>query len=404
MRFLLRNHFENAHQSLKANRGRTGLTIIGTAIGIAGITFVLSISHGISELLNHQAIAPTKAIAVIHPGTNDTPLNSILQPSNATYTNTLTEKDVQDLTKLPNTTVTPLAVAKVGLSTNDKKLGADKVTLVGSTGSLKQIASLSMLDGQFIDEANGIVMGSQLSVDLFGTENSLGSVLYVRGEPMTVVGVLAPTDTPINYLGINLDNSAIISLPKISQFTSGVTQVQQIILTTDNKNQLDEAVSASEKILSQNHRGDHDFHILTGNQITEPTNELVQGVFIAILIIAGISILAGGIGIMNIMLVNVAERQREVGIRKAVGATRQAIINQFLVESAIIGLIGGAIGYLIGMVSAYVTSLFLLPVEPAIDWKSPIVAIILSILVGVIFGIYPAILSARKNPIESLRL
>ena len=107
---------------------------------------------------------------------------------------------------------------------------------------------------------------------------------------------------------------------------------------------------------------------------------------------------------MNIMLVNVAERQREVGIRKAVGATRQAIINQFLVESAIIGLIGGAIGYLIGMVSAYVTSLFLLPVEPAIDWKSPIVAIILSILVGVIFGIYPAILSARKNPIESLRL
>ncbi len=301
-------------------------------------------------------------------------------------------------------TVTPLAVAKIGLSTSDKQLGADKVTLVGSTGSLKQIASLSMLDGQFIDEANGIVMGSQLSVDLFGTENSLGSVLYVRGEPMTVVGVLAPTDTPINYLGINLDNSAIISLPKISQFTSGVTQVQQIILTTDNKNQLDEAVSASEKILSQNHRGDHDFHILTGNQITEPTNELVQGVFIAILIIAGISILAGGIGIMNIMLVNVAERQREVGIRKAVGATRQAIINQFLVESAIIGLIGGAIGYLIGMVSAYVTSLFLLPVEPAIDWKSPIVAIILSILVGVIFGIYPAILSARKNPIESLRL
>ncbi len=404
MRFLLKNHFENAHQSLRSNRGRTGLTIIGTAIGIAGITFVLSISHGISELLNHQAIAPIKATAIIRAGAENTTLNSVIQPSDVTYTNTLTEKDVQDLSKLPDVTVTPLAVAKVGLSTNDKKLEADKVTLIGSTGSLKQIASLSTLDGQFINEANGIVMGSQLSVDLFGTENSLGNVLYIRGEPMTVVGVLAPTDTPINYLGINIDNSAIISLPKISQFTSGVAQVQQIILTAEDKNRLNEAVSASEKIISQNHRGDRDFYILTGNQITEPTNELVKGVFIAILIIAGVSILAGGVGIMNIMLVNVAERQREVGIRRAVGATGQAIINQFLVESAIVGLIGGAIGYLIGMIGAYIVSLFLLPVEPAIDWKSPIIAIILSVLVGIIFGIYPAILSARKNPIESLRL
>lgn len=403
MNILIKNHFENAWQSLRSNRGRTGLTVIGTIIGIAGITFVLSISHGIDQLLSAQTISPTESTAVIRSGIN-TPLNSITQSSDTTHINTLTKKDAEDISKIPGVTVAPLAVTKVGMSSKDGGLDASKVTLVGSTGGLKEIASLSMLDGQFIDEVNGIVMGSQLSVDLFGTENSLGNVLHIKGESLTVVGVLKPTNAPINYLGINIDNSAIIPVSKIDQFTSGTTQIQQIVLSVDHPNRLKEVVATSEKIITQNHQDDHDFHVLTGKRITEPTNNLLGGISIAILIVAGISLLAGGIGIMNIMLVNVAERRREVGIRKAVGATRVAIVNQFLIESAIIGLIGGVSGYLLGLIGAYATSVFLLPFEPVIDWKSPIVAIGLSVTVGILFGIYPAISAARRDPIEALRL
>lgn len=404
MNILTRNHFENAWQSLKSSRGRTSLTVIGTTIGIASVTFILSMSHGINQSLSAQSITPTDSTILVRSGVSDSTLKSIIQSEESTHINTLTEKDASDIAKIPGVIVAPLAVTKVGMSTADKGLPADKVTLIGSSGGLKEIASLSMLDGQFIDEANGVVMGSQLSIDLFGVENSLGNVLHIRGETFTVVGVLKPANAPINYLGVNIDDSAIISLSEMGQFTSGVAQIQQIALLANSPEQLKETITATEKILAENHQNDHDFHILSGNQITKPTGNLLMIISVAILAVAGVSMLAGGIGIMNIMLVNVAERRREVGIRKAVGATRMAIINQFLIESAIIGLIGGVIGYLIGMIMAYTTSIFILPLEPDVDWRSPLVAIGLSIVIGIIFGIYPAISAARKNPIEALRL
>ena len=141
---------------------------------------------------------------------------------------------------------------------------------------------------------------------------------------------------------------------------------------------------------------------MIGNEIDEPKTNLLNFISIFLIIVGGISLLVGSVSIMNIMIANVAERQREISIRRAVGATGIHVINQFLIESAIIGLLGGVLGYLIGLIGVYVAS-FYLPFTPFIYWQTAILVISLSIIIGVTAGIYPAIRAVKRNPIDSLR-
>ena len=267
-----------------------------------------------------------------------------------------------------------------------------------------QIANLAMFEGDFLADdsiGSGIIVGNQLAIDLFGTEHAIGSVLTIRGETFTVMGVLKSINQPINYLGVDFDRSAIIPLGTIKQFTQNVAQIQQIIISANEKQQLATSTKKAKEVLSKNHLGEEDFQILTGSAITAPNNKLLAGITLTVAIIAGISLLVGGIGIMNIMLVNVAERNREVGIRKAIGATGGHIINQFLIESAIVGLLGGIFGYLIGLSVSFILGIYL-PFSPVLDWRVASLSIGIAVLTGTLFGAYPAIRAAKKDPIEAL--
>ena len=154
--------------------------------------------------------------------------------------------------------------------------------------------------------------------------------------------------------------------------------------------------------LNRRHDGQHDVSVYTGADIATPTNQFFSAISTVMSIIAGISLFVGGIGIMNIMLVSVSERTREIGLRKAVGASNGTIIWQFLIEALIMSLIGGALGYLGGYLIAFFISMFI-PYDPILNWEIAAVAAVLSIGVGVLFGLYPAIRAASKDPIESLR-
>ena len=173
-------------------------------------------------------------------------------------------------------------------------------------------------------------------------------------------------------------------------------------MTTNSHQNLGSAIASADNILKKNHDSDKNYRIVSDDEINEKKSNLAKFISIILTVIGIISLLISGVGIMNVMLVNVAERQREVGVRRAVGATGWDIINQFLIEAAIIGLLGGIFGYGLGIAGVYLVSLYL-PLTPYIYWQTAVLSIGLSLIIGIISGVYPAARATKRDPIESLR-
>lgn len=402
MRLLIKNHFENAVDALKSNRGRTLLTIIGVTIGITSATIVLALSGGIGKIFDNQNKQGELPVSIIRSGGKKPVASVFTEASGATTVNTLSEKDVNSLNQISGIKSAPIAFLHTSLKAKNGKIDTQDATLIGSTGSLKDVAKLEIADGQFIDDAQGVVVGSQLSVDLFGTENSIGSVITVRNQPLTVVGVLKPIKTPLSYLDIDFNNSAIVPLAVGKRFTQNAAQIQQIVVTAENNSQLQNGLDEVKKVLNQNHDNEEEYRILSSSEINETKRGMVNLFSVIISIIGIISLVVGGVGIMNVMLVNVAERQREVGIRRAVGASSHTIVNQFLIEAAIIGLLGGIIGTILGIVGSLIIGAAL-RFSPYIYIESATLTIGLSVLVGVLAGLYPAARATRRDVVEALK-
>lgn len=404
MRLLLKNHIENAMEALGSNRLRTALTITGVTIGTASIALVLSLSGGAAAFLSHQIARIDGSIAIVRPSTPVSVNNILSDAHSLPVTSVLTEKDAIDLAKIPDIKISPMSVLHTSLRAKEATTDGNRTALIGSNSALQSIADLEMAEGQFITNdtgVNGIVIGNQLAIDLLGTETAVGSVVRARGESFTVIGVLKPTNRPVNHLGVDFDRSAIVTVASLKQFTQQVAQVQQIIIAADNNQVLAKSIEKAQTILLENHFNEKDFVILTGKAITAPSSQLFYNSSMIIVAIAGVALLVGGIGIMNIMLVNVAERSREVGIRKAIGATNWNIVSQFLIESTLIGASGGLLGYLFGMATAYALAMYL-PFGPALEWRTASISIGVATVTGVVFGIYPAIRAAAKDPIAAL--
>jgi len=362
---------------------------------------IMSLSVSVNKLINQQFSTTKDSVALIRSGLSGNIERSLSQAQNITPLPTLTEYDVQDVARItPNSA--PMSVIHNSITTTNSRIDAHKTAIIGTTEKIKDLAELELRDGQFVGQANGVVIGHQLSIDLFGTEYSLGNVLRIQDKPFTVMGVLKPVKQPLTYLGISFNNSAIVSLDVSKKLTQNVAQIQQIAIKTDGDSSLEKAISDITAKLNQNHHDANDYHIITGKDITATSDAMLLSLSAIMIAVSIISLFVGGISIMNIMLVNVAERQREVGIRKAIGATNRHIIHQFLIESVIIGLAGGVMGYIFGLIGAYTVSTFL-PVSPILSWQPAVVSIGAAMLVGVVFGIYPAVRAANRNTIEAMR-
>ena len=403
---MLFDHIENAYETLRRNRTRSVLTTLGITIGIASVTCILALSGGVSRMIGVQIAEHSGQLIVVRPGLQSRDPNAIMNPvaQQSFSTSTLTETDVAELSKLEGIeTAVPVMTINGTLKSSSETV-SDNVILA-TTPDFATIAGVKMRTGQFLDSVtdnNTAVVGEQLAIDLFGTNTPVGQTFTLRNETFTVIGVIRQSQNPINYNNVDLNNAAVVSFERGKLFHQGRAQIQQIDLLAKKDSSVAEVRQRVEQKLLQQHLGERDFTVASGDEISRPTNALFTALTQVLTAIAAISLLVGGIGVMNIMLVGVAERTREIGIRKAVGASNGTIVTQFLIESLLMSLLGGILGYCLGYLAAFALSTFLY-FAPAFTWLTAGMAFAMAVLVGVLFGLYPALKASRKDTIESLR-
>ena len=384
------NHIENARESLRSNKLRTRLTVLGITLGVACMTTIMAMGFGVSQLIDSQVSRLNGNIIIVRPGSNKSTdyFKQITesQISNAFTASPLTEKDLQAIQKVDGVEkVAPLMSVGGSLKTQHNTIS--DAPIIATTPELKDISQLEVHEGQFIGSVSGIntaVVGRQMSIDLFGTDNPIGQTFKIKGVSFAVIGVLKSIHETLTYNDIDFNRSVIINLASGKSFNQGIAQIKQI------------------NIQSKEHNGEQDFSIFSGNEISQPATKVFASITATTSVVAIVSLIIGGIGIMNIMLVSVAERTREIGIRKAVGASNSHISVQFLIESLAISFMGGVSGLVLGYFAAFIIST-MLPFNPGFHWLVPVVSIGIALIVGTVFGLYPAIRAARKNQIEALR-
>ena len=406
MALLLNTHFHLAIDSLRRNRGRTFLSALGIAIGVASIVLILSLTGGINQLISANSDRNNADLILVRPLTGKNTTENIIDEftSNNQFTkSSLTLDDVKTIGKIK----TVAAVSPIASSSNAIKIGnrtVQSINIVATNPDFINVASLHLKNGQFLDSSirkNVAVLGYDIAMQQFGGTESLAKTFSYNGQNFLVVGVLEKIDDPVNYNGVNLDDSIIIDIDFASTFESSI-QIQQIDVRAENTDSVAKITESIHKQLSEAKNGDQSFSIITSAEDMHPAGSLLSIVSGMLTLVASISLVVGGIGIMNIMLVSVSERTREIGIRKSVGASSGNILLQFLFESIILSITGGIFGFVLGYIGAFVISL-MTPFAPHISWQIVGITSAVSFTVGILFGIYPAIKAANKDPIASLK-
>lgn len=407
MSLLIKTHLKLAKTAIKENRTRSLLTCIGIAIGVASIVLILSLMGSISNLIRNEVNNIGGDLIVVRPNSTKDSITSVIEEltsSNSFQKSNLTISDVSAISKVENVA----AVAPIAVSTNtisSEKNTFSSVSVLGTTDDFIAIEPFALKFGSFFkDESEGktVVLGSTLSLALFNTINStVGKTITIMGEKFMVIGVLEEIEKSINFDNVDFDNALIMDINDLNEVT-GSTQIQQINIKAANTESLPQISADIESAIKDNKLGDENFSVAYGDKITHPASSLFTIISGMLTLVAGISLVVGGIGVMNIMLVSVAERTHEIGIRKAVGASGRNILMQFLFEALILSILGGLLGLMLGYVLAFFISI-ITPFAPYISLGILALTFTTTLAIGIVFGIYPAIKAASKNPIDSLK-
>jgi putative ABC transport system permease protein len=399
---------------VRTHRLRSGLTVLGILIGIAAVILTVGLGEGAQAQVSSEITSLGTNLLTVSPGSSTS--STGIRGGFGTAS-TLTTADA---TALASQTVAPdvRAVAPITESSEALTAGTSNwtTTVVGSTPSWITVRGETVAQGRFIDNQDVsdhepvVVLGSVTASELFSREDPVGQTVDVDGLPLTVVGVLNSVGSSTSSSTTSdPDDTAVVPLTTAAEQIFGGTSrntLSSIIVQARTSDDLTAAYQETDHELLQLHgittASDADFTITSSASLISTATSVDKTLTILLGGVAGISLLVGGIGVMNIMLVSVTERIREIGLRKALGATPRLIRRQFLVEASVLGLAGGALGAGLGIIGA----VFLPGVvgDPiAISPLAVVLAVVVAMAIGVIFGVYPASRAAHLAPIDALR-
>lgn len=383
---------------LRGHRLRSGLSLLGVAIGVASVILLTSLGEGARRYITGEFAALGSNLLIVVPGKTET---AGFAPLVSTAPHDLTQADAEALVRrIPAIRrVAPLVVGTAAVRAGDR---SREVTVVGTTHDMLLIRHLRMSSGRFLPrglpEAAVCVLGARVQRELFPGQNPLGQVVRIGEWRFRVIGVIAPRGTSI---GMDLDE--VVEIPVDTGLRLfNRTSLFRILAEVGTHEDIDRARTAVLEVLQERHAGQADVTVLTQDSVLQTFDNILRALTAALAGIAAISLAVAGLGIMNVMLVSVSERTREVGLLKALGVTRPQVIAVFLVEAAILATAGGSLGVLTALTAGQGLRHFYpdFPFAPP-AWAIP-VALGVSCSVGLIFGILPARRAADLDPVVSL--
>jgi putative ABC transport system permease protein len=406
--------FRTGMDAVLSHRLRSGLTVLGIMIGISAVILTVGLGEGAQKQVGSEISALGSNLLTVTPGS--TTSSSGVRGGFGTAS-TLTPGDAA---ALDSKVVAPdiNAVAPASSSTASLVAGTTNwtTTVVGTDPSWLTVRGRTMTEGRFIDShdlatrAEVVVLGATTAQELFSFRDPVGQTVDIAGQPMSVIGVLNTVGSSSSSSTVaDPDDQAVVPLTTASVLLTGGSNrnsVSQILIQATSSSTLSAAYQETDAELLSLHRittpTAADFTITSEQTVLAAATSVDKTLTVLLGGVAGISLLVGGIGVMNIMLVSVTERIREIGLRKALGATPRVIRRQFLVEASVLGAVGGLFGALLGVVGAEVLPHFIsdpITVSPA----AAVGAIAVAIIIGIVFGVYPAGRAAKLPPIDALR-
>jgi len=419
----MRRFLENirvAFQSLSLNRLRSFLTMLGIIIGVGAVVAIMAVGAGAQSSILENIQSTGTNLLTISPGRERIGGPGGPGQGGERFTNASDQEEqivagelkLEDYKALKQEAKLITGIASViSRSSSVTYLGVNsQVSITASTEDYVELQNYEIDKGNFFsssDVANSLnvaVIGQQVITDYFGRINPIGEIMKIDGQNFTVIGTLKSIGS--NAMGMNQDNMIIIPVTTAQNRLYGVDTVDRIMAQVRDKDSIDQATEEVENILKQRHNilpgKPKDFEVGSQTQMLSAVSSMTDTFSITLSSIAAISLLVGGIGIMNIMFVSVTERTREIGIRKATGAKNRDILIQFLTESIVLSLTGGILGILFAVLISVILQRFM-AFNTTFTALSIILALSFSTIIGLTFGVFPAMRAARLNPIDSLR-
>jgi putative ABC transport system permease protein len=407
-----KHSFNTALKGLTTNRSRSSLTILGIVIGITAIMLVVSLGAGAQELILGQVQGLGTNTIIVNPGREPTGPSDSAQ----IFSDSLKDKDIKELLKPVN--VPDLKILMPFMAGADSAAYGSNVysvSIFGGTDALDNIFDAKIAEGEFFTSedvsmrADVAVIGSKVAEHLFENESAIGKKIKLKGRNLKIVAVMEKSGSGSLF---SLDGAVAVPYTTARDYLMGIKYYHHFIIQSKSDNLVGATAEDIRITLRESHGitdpTKDDFYVQTQEDLAKRLSTITSALTWFLVAVASIALFVGGVGIMNIMLVSVTERTREIGLRKALGATDRDILTQFLLEAVLLTAIGGIIGIILGSSLAFIIALVLssgLGVNWTFifPWSGAAMGLSVSALIGLVFGGYPASQASKKSPIEALR-